>query len=369
MKKILLIIFIAIAFLGNFNISSAEFLDPIQTQAVQEDYSLLAPIPGVNKIDNTNTLGTYLNFFFKFAISVCAGLAVLMIVIYGVQYMGDGSVFGHTEAKSKIGSAIMGLLLALGAYALLNTINPDLVGSNGIKIKQVTITLSPGQQYRLSETQATTKKFARTKYYDTIKATAAKKEYNIPHCLLQVAIQRESGGVAGLVGHDEEAPAFGIPSRKNFVNSGKKYSGTTFTSSQSLITDRGFHNDDHKGNNLFSASKPTAVDLGLDWRYSHAIGMFGVTFYPAGESYGDYTKGIYMVILKKTVFPKDLFNTNTDILVAAEMMSSNYKLCNNNVEQTYRKYGSGRCDGSNAFTNVEAPLRKNLYDQCVAQDK
>ncbi len=141
MKKILLIIFIAIAFLGNFNISSAEFLDPIQTQAVQEDYSLLAPIPGVNKIDNTNTLGTYLNFFFKFAISVCAGLAVLMIVIYGVQYMGDGSVFGHTEAKSKIGSAIMGLLLALGAYALLNTINPDLVGSNGIKIKQVTIKL------------------------------------------------------------------------------------------------------------------------------------------------------------------------------------------------------------------------------------
>jgi hypothetical protein len=65
-----------------------------------------------------------------------------MIVIYGVQYMGDGSVFGHTEAKSNIGAAIMGLLLALGAYALLNTINPDLVGTSGVNIQKVTIKLT-----------------------------------------------------------------------------------------------------------------------------------------------------------------------------------------------------------------------------------
>ncbi len=117
---------------------------PTGNRVFDEDYKLLAPLPGISKIDSTTTtLGDYLNIIFKLAIGICGALAVIMIVIYGVQYMGDGSVFGHTEAKSKISAAIMGLLLALGAYAILNTINPDLVGESGINIKQVQISISP----------------------------------------------------------------------------------------------------------------------------------------------------------------------------------------------------------------------------------
>jgi len=194
-------------------------------------------------------------------------------------------------------------------------------------------------------------------------------EYNIPHCLMQVAILRESGGVDGLVGHDEEAPLVGIKSRREFVMSGKKYKGGTFTPDASKITDRSFHNDDHSGTNLFSASDPNAQDLGLDWRYSHTIGLFGVTFYPKGETYGDYTKGIKMDILKKTIFPRDLFDPETDIKVAAEIMKNNYTKCKGDALNIFRAYGSGECDDRNPAINAEAPLRKQLYDQCVAQDK
>ena len=66
-----------------------------------------------------------------------------MIVIGGIQYMGDESVFGKTEAKNRIFSAILGLIIALGSYVLLNTINPDLLGEKGVYIEQATVELDP----------------------------------------------------------------------------------------------------------------------------------------------------------------------------------------------------------------------------------
>lgn len=342
-------------------------VSPTGNKVWDEDYNLLAPLPDISKIDsNTNTFGGYLNMIFKFAIGICGALAVLMMVIYGIQYMGNESVFGHTEAKSKITAAIMGLLLALGAYAILNTINPDLVGTNGINIKQVSLTVSEGQQFRLSETQTTATKFVKTKYYNDIKIISQKQ--NLPHCIAQVAIQRESNGKAESIGHDEEAPSYGVTSRKQFIESGKTYKNITFPVNMSNITNREFHNDDHNGKNIYSASDLTKKDLGLDWRYSHGIGLMQITFYPKGSNYGDYTKGLNSKITETNVSVKDMLVPQKAIQFGVEMLASDYKLCGS-VEGTFRAYGSGNCKANNAFINKEAPLRKNLYDQCVAQDK
>ncbi len=123
----------------------------INTSAINEDvYTLLAPIGNINCVSDTgmdkdgnqncivgNGIGYYLNAIFLLAIGLCGALAVIMIIISGIQYMGDESVFGKTEAKSKIFAAILGLLIALGSYALLRTINPDLTGSDGVSISQV----------------------------------------------------------------------------------------------------------------------------------------------------------------------------------------------------------------------------------------
>lgn len=98
-------------------------------------YELLAPI-GEFKVAPKN-IGDYFNLIFKIAIGLCGALAVIMIVIGGIQYMGDESIFGKTEAKSKIIKSILGLLIALGSWALLNTINPDLLGIGGVHIDQV----------------------------------------------------------------------------------------------------------------------------------------------------------------------------------------------------------------------------------------
>lgn len=113
----------------------------IATPDTSNTYTLLAPIGGMTTAP-TN-IGDYFNKIFLIVIGLCGALAVVMIVIGGVQYMGDESIFGKTEAKGQIKNAILGLLIALASYVLLNTINPDLLGKGGVNIAQVSAVISP----------------------------------------------------------------------------------------------------------------------------------------------------------------------------------------------------------------------------------
>lgn len=120
-----------------------------ETPVYKKTYRLLAPIGDLTCIENgegesnpgcvTGNVGTYLNIIFRIAIGLAAALAVVMIVVYSIAYMGNESVFGKNEAKSNILSSIGGLLIALGAYALLASINPDLVGTSGATVDQVVL--------------------------------------------------------------------------------------------------------------------------------------------------------------------------------------------------------------------------------------
>ena len=103
-------------------------------------YTPLAPLPN----EPTGTAlnwGSYLNFLVKIIIGLCGALAVIMLVIGGIMYMGDESIFGRTEAKKQMTNAILGLLIALGAWVLLNTINPDILKGTAT-IQTVTATIS-----------------------------------------------------------------------------------------------------------------------------------------------------------------------------------------------------------------------------------
>src|SRR3990167_5541261 len=98
-------------------------------------YTLLAPLPDpsggtTSTIDvsgSAGSLGRYLNPMILLFIGLCAVLAVVMIVVGGIEVM--TSELAHTKqaGKERIENALLGLLIALGAYALLFTINPDLL--------------------------------------------------------------------------------------------------------------------------------------------------------------------------------------------------------------------------------------------------
>lgn len=92
-------------------------------------YTLLQPLPteGVPLNENV-TLTEYLTWVYRFALAMAGFLAVLMIVIGGVEYIASGANEKlRSDAHSRIENALWGLALALAAYLILYTINPKLV--------------------------------------------------------------------------------------------------------------------------------------------------------------------------------------------------------------------------------------------------
>ncbi len=167
-------------------------------------YKLLAPIGNLKEVksqggkcpgnpDLNNGIGCYLNIIFLLAIGICGVLAVVMIVISGIQYMGDESVFGKTEAKSKILSAILGLFIALGAYLILNTINPDLTGKNGVTVDQV-------ESVIVARDRADDPDFMNNiDSFDISNITINPSDYNDPSFLGYLAHQQGTAGASAIL--------------------------------------------------------------------------------------------------------------------------------------------------------------------------
>jgi hypothetical protein len=119
-------------------------------------YKFLAPLPNMEAtFDSTSktALGTYLNKMIELIIGISGVLAVVMIVMGGIEYMGSELISSKEEGKSKIQNALFGLLIALCAWALLNTINPDLLKSNEIKDATVSVTI---ESFKISGAQTRT---------------------------------------------------------------------------------------------------------------------------------------------------------------------------------------------------------------------
>ena len=92
-------------------------------------YTLLQPLPSSNgPLTKDVTIERYLTWAFRFTLALAGFLAVMMIVIGGVEYIISGANEGmRSEAHKRISNAIYGLILALVSYLVLYTINPNLV--------------------------------------------------------------------------------------------------------------------------------------------------------------------------------------------------------------------------------------------------
>lgn len=104
-------------------------------------YCLLAPLPGLSTIDLEDTrVADYLKIIFRIGIALAGVLAVLMLVIGGIEYMSSDVITSKESAKGRMTNAILGLILVLGAYAILNTLNPKLLEIN-LDLNKQTITV------------------------------------------------------------------------------------------------------------------------------------------------------------------------------------------------------------------------------------
>lgn len=106
-------------------IAAVLVLTPILTYG----YTFLAPLPGLEKtIEGSSLFSAYLSALFRFAIVIASILAVIVIIIAGLKYIGAaGNTAVVNDAKDQIYWAVLGLILALSSWLILSIINPKLL--------------------------------------------------------------------------------------------------------------------------------------------------------------------------------------------------------------------------------------------------
>lgn len=76
----------------------------------------------------TNYLGEYLNGLYGFLLTAAAVIAIVMIMVGGLQYtLGAANEEQAKKGKEKIKNSVTGLVLLLCVFLILQTINPQLV--------------------------------------------------------------------------------------------------------------------------------------------------------------------------------------------------------------------------------------------------
>lgn len=95
-------------------------------KASAQGYTPLEPLPFVTSGGQAN-LGTFIPGAVQLAIAVAGGLAVIRIIIGGLQYMTTDAWSGKSDAKNTITNAIFGLILAMAAAGILYVINPNIL--------------------------------------------------------------------------------------------------------------------------------------------------------------------------------------------------------------------------------------------------
>ncbi len=95
-------------------------------------YKPLEPLPGISNVENGSpaNFSVLIGGLFKLLLGLGAMLAVVTIVFYGISYMTSAVVSVKSEARNRMAAALTGLLILLGAYLILYTINPNLLSFN-----------------------------------------------------------------------------------------------------------------------------------------------------------------------------------------------------------------------------------------------
>jgi undecaprenyl pyrophosphate phosphatase UppP len=112
-------------------IASAQGFVPISNGggSAGDNFSKLFKISG-----STNDLSGFITNAFRAVLSLGAILAVIRIGWAGYQYMISDVGETKSHAKEILGDVVIGLLLLLSIYLILNQINPDILNLRPLKL-------------------------------------------------------------------------------------------------------------------------------------------------------------------------------------------------------------------------------------------
>jgi hypothetical protein len=188
-KNTIKIVFIASVILLIFFSS----LHPIFAQYTNQE-----KIPGAQP---TQDFAQYLKDIINFGFAVIGILALFMLIIGAYQYLMAAGSGKADAAKETISSALLGLVLGLTAWVILNKINPDLVNMRGITAITGGATvgggglggLVSGTQGTYSSIKPPANMAEALKQYDSLIAQAADK-YGVDRNIARAMMWAESTG-------------------------------------------------------------------------------------------------------------------------------------------------------------------------------
>jgi len=115
----------------------------VDTTQQPSEYVPLATLPGLQEEENVD-ISNYFQNIFNLLIGIAAVLAVVMIIVGGIQYMSTDAVSGKSEGRDRITKAVYGLILAIASWLILFTINPAILNFDIAKVDRAE---TPIRQY------------------------------------------------------------------------------------------------------------------------------------------------------------------------------------------------------------------------------
>ena len=104
-------------------------------------FALEVPLPGLSA---DPTFPEYVIYFFKFGMSVAGVLSLISFTIGAVGLIASmDNPETASNAKSRMKSAVLGLILTVSAYIIVNTINPELISPILPPLEEVNIPTPP----------------------------------------------------------------------------------------------------------------------------------------------------------------------------------------------------------------------------------
>ncbi len=83
-------------------------------------------------------LGEYLAAIYKYILVVLSIVSVVMLIVAGFQWaVPDSSGENVNSAKNRIAGALSGLVIAVGSYVILYTVNPELVQFRSLRVQYI----------------------------------------------------------------------------------------------------------------------------------------------------------------------------------------------------------------------------------------
>jgi len=128
---------------------------PSQTPGAADEKELLpydapnlnVPIPGLkfSQLEKVKKgaplsipwIAQYTSAMYKFLVGVGIIIAVITMMVGGIQWMTAGGSGRVSQAKEKLQRATMGLVMLLGSYLILYTINPDILSLQALSVPTV----------------------------------------------------------------------------------------------------------------------------------------------------------------------------------------------------------------------------------------